>query len=90
MLVTQFEKVFEKPSYFMYWLAYSFSAIGFELILFVLMVVLYDSMKTALSMGVFTAIFMFCLVVFGPIAGICVDRWERKKFLLPAMFCWQF
>lgn len=82
MLVTQFEKVFEKPSYFMYWLAYSFSAIGFELILFALMVVLYDSMKTALSMGVFTAIFMFCLVVFGPIAGICVDRWERKKIFI--------
>lgn len=81
MLIAQFVRVFEQISYLRYWLAYTLSAIGFELIQFVLMVVLFDSMKTALSMGTFTAIFMFCLVMFGPIAGICVDRWERKKNL---------
>ena len=81
MVTAQFAKIFEKTSYFRYWLAYTVSAIGFELIQFVLMVVLFDSMRTALSMGSFTAIFMFCLVLFGPIAGTCVDRWERKKIL---------
>jgi len=82
MLTAQFAKIFEKTSYFRYWLGYTLSAIGFELIQFVLMVVLFDSMKTALSMGAFTAIFMFCLVMFGPIAGTCVDRWERKKIFI--------
>jgi MFS family permease len=46
------------------------------------MVVLFDKTKTALSMGTFAAIFMFCLVAFGPIAGICADRWERKNIFL--------
>jgi MFS transporter, DHA3 family, macrolide efflux protein len=82
MFLAQFVRVFEQISYLRYWLAYTLSAIGFELIQFVLMVVLFDSMKTALSMGTFTAIFMFCLVMFGPIAGICVDRWERKKIFI--------
>ncbi len=82
MFIAQFVKVFERSSYLRYWLAYTLSAIGFELIQFVLMVVLFDSMKTALSMGTFAAIFMFCLVMFGPIAGICVDRWERKKIFI--------
>jgi len=45
-------------------------------------VVLFDRTKTALSMGTFAAIFMFCLVAFGPITGICADRWERKKIFL--------
>lgn len=79
MFFPQFKKLFEKTSYLRYWVAYSLSAIGFELILFVFMVVLFDSMKTGLGMGIFTAIYMLCLVVFGPIAGICIDRWERKK-----------
>ncbi len=82
MFLPQFAKVLEKTSYLRYWLAYSLSAIGFELILFAFMVVLFDSTKTGLSMGIFTAIFMLCLVVFGPIAGICVDRWERKNIFL--------
>lgn len=82
MLLGQFAKVFEKSSYLRYWLAYTLSAIGFELILFVLMVVLFDRTKTALSMGTFTAIFMFCLVAFGPITGICADRWKRKNIFL--------
>jgi len=82
MLLGQFAKVFERSSYGRYWLAYTLSAIGFELILFVLMVVLFDRTKTALSMGTFTAIFMFCLVAFGPITGICADRWKRKNIFL--------
>jgi NRE family putative nickel resistance protein-like MFS transporter len=82
MLLSQFAKVFEKSSYLRYWLAYTLSAIGFELILFVLMVVLFDRTKTALSMGTFTGIFMFCLVAFGPVAGICTDRWKRKNIFL--------
>ena len=82
MLLGQFAKVFEKGSYWRYWVAYTFSAIGFELILFVLMVVFFDRTKTGLSMGPFTAIFMFCLVAFGPIAGICADRWKRKSIFL--------
>jgi len=82
MLIAQVVKLFGKPSYLIYWLAYSLSAIGFELILFVLMVILFDLTKTAVSMGAFTAIFMFCLVVFGPIAGICIDRWERKRIFV--------
>ena len=82
MFTTHLAKVFEKPPYWRYWLAYTLSAIGFELILFVLMVVLFDLMKTALSMGTFTAIFMFCLVVFGPFAGIYVDSWDRKKIFI--------
>lgn len=82
MFITHFAKVFEKPLYWRYWLAYTLSAIGFELILFVLMVILFDLMKTALSMGTFTAIFMFCLVVFGPFAGVYVDRWDRKRIFM--------
>jgi MFS transporter, DHA3 family, macrolide efflux protein len=82
VLLGQFAKIFEKGSYLRYWLAYTLSAIGFELILFVLMVVLFDRTKTALSMGTFAAILMFCLVAFGPISGICADRWERKNIFL--------
>ena len=82
MSVTQFSIVFGRPSYLAYWLAYTLSAIGFELIFFVLTVALFDFTKTALSMGAFAAIFMFCLVVFGPLAGICIDRWERKKIFI--------
>jgi len=82
MFINHFVKIFEKPAYWRYWLAYTLSAIGFELILFVLMVVLFDLMKTALSMGTFTAIFMFCLVAFGPFAGVYVDRWNRKNIFI--------
>ena len=82
MGVGQFVKVFEKPSYFLYWLSYSLSAIGFELTLFILMVILFDTTQTAVGMGAFTAIFMFCMMVFGPIAGTCIDRWQRKRIFL--------
>lgn len=82
MFKSHFAKVFEKPPYWRYWLAYTLSAIGFELILFVLMVILFDLMKTALSMGTFTAIFMSCLVLFGPFAGVYVDRWDRKRIFM--------
>jgi hypothetical protein len=62
MFIPQFAKVFEKTSYLRYWLTYSLSSIGFELILFTLIMVIFDSMKTGLSMGIFTAIYMFCLI----------------------------
>ncbi len=46
------------------------------------MVVLFNTTHTAVGMGAFTAIFMFCLMVFGPIAGACIDRWPRKKIFV--------
>jgi MFS family permease len=82
MFTAHLAKAFEKPSYRRYWLAYSLSALGFELVTFALMVILFDITGTAVSMGVFTAIYMFCLVVFGPPAGIYIDRWNRKKIFI--------
>jgi DHA3 family macrolide efflux protein-like MFS transporter len=82
MFTTYLAKVFENPSYRRYWLAYSLSALGFELVSFALMVVLFDITRKALNMGVFMAIYMFCLVVFGPPAGIFIDRWNRKKIFI--------
>jgi DHA3 family macrolide efflux protein-like MFS transporter len=82
MYTTHLAKVFEKPSYRRYWLAYSLSALGFELVSFALMVVLFDITRKAVSMGAFMAIYMFCLVVFGPPAGIYIDRWNRKKIFI--------
>ena len=82
MFFAPFAKNLTTPFYRRYWLAYSLSAIGYELTLFVLMVVLYDLLNTAVSMGTFTAISMFCLVLFGPLAGICVDRFDRKGIFL--------
>jgi MFS family permease len=84
MFSTHLMKAFEKPAYRRYWLAYSLSALGFELVTFALMVVLFDISGTAVSMGAFTAIYMFCLVVCGPLAGIYIDRWNRKKIFI---FC---
>jgi MFS transporter, DHA3 family, macrolide efflux protein len=77
-----FKKVFKNPSYFLYWLSYSLSAIAFELLLFTLMVILFDATKTALGMGAFAAIFMSCMMVFGPMAGTCIDRWQRKRVFI--------
>jgi MFS family permease len=82
MFTTQLARVFEKPSYRRYWVAYSLSALGFELVSFALMVVLFDITKKAVTMGAFMAIYMFCLVVFGPPAGIYIDRWNRKKIFI--------
>ena len=82
MFTANLAKAFEKPSYRRYWLAYTLSALGFELVTFALMVVLFNITGTAVSMGVFTATYMFCLVVFGPLAGIYVDRWDRKKIFV--------
>jgi DHA3 family macrolide efflux protein-like MFS transporter len=82
MFTNRFAKIFEKPAYWRYWLAYTLSTVGFELISFALMVVLFNLMKTALSMGTFTAIFMFCMVVSGPFAGIYIDRWDRKRIFI--------
>ncbi|MCJ7682891.1 MAG: MFS transporter [Desulfobacteraceae bacterium] len=82
MFTTYLAKIFEKPSYRRYWLAYSLSALGFELLSFALMVVLFDITRKAVSMGAFMAIYMFCLVVFGPPAGIYIDRWNRKKIFI--------
>lgn len=82
MFTTNLKKVCEKPSYRRYWLAYSSSAIGFELVSFALMVVLFDLTRKAVSMGAFMGINMFCLVVFGPAAGIYIDRWDRKKIFI--------
>jgi len=82
MFTTCVPKVFEKPSYRRYWLAYSLSALGFELVSFTLMVVLFDITRKAVTMGAFIAIYMFCLVVFGPPAGIYIDRWNRKKIFI--------
>jgi len=82
MFTTNLKKVFEKPSYRRYWLAYSLSALGFELLSFALMVVLFDMTRKAVSMGAFMGIYMFSLVVFGPPAGIYIDRWNRKKIFI--------
>jgi len=82
MFTTHLAKAFETPSYRRYWLAYSLSALGFELVSFALIVVLFDITKKALNMGVFMAIYMFCLVVFGPPAGVFIDRWNRKKIFI--------
>jgi len=82
MFTTHLAKVFEKPSYRRYWLAYSLSALGFELVSFALMVVLFDITRKAVTMGTFMAIYMFCLVVFGPPAGIYLDRWNRKRIFI--------
>jgi DHA3 family macrolide efflux protein-like MFS transporter len=82
MFTTHLAKVFEKPSYWRYWLAYSLSALGFELVSFALMVVLFDITRKAVTMGAFMAIYMFCLVVFGPPAGVYLDRWNRKKIFI--------
>ena len=80
--MNHFTKIFEKPAYWRYWLAYTLSTVGFELIRFALMVVVFDLIKTALSMGAFTAISMFCMVVFGPVAGIYIDGWDRKRIFI--------
>lgn len=82
MFTTYLTKVLEKPSYRRYWLAYSLSALGFELVSFALMVILFDITRKAVTMGAFMAIYMFCLVVFGPPAGIQIDRWDRKKIFI--------
>jgi DHA3 family macrolide efflux protein-like MFS transporter len=82
MFPKQLAKVFEKPSYRRYWLAYSLSALGFELVSFTLMVLLFDITRKAVSMGAFMAIYMFCLVMFGPPAGVYLDRWNRKKIFI--------
>ena len=82
MFTIHLAKVFEKPSYRRYWLAYSLSALGFELVSFALMVVLFDITRKAVTMGTFMAIYMFCLVVFGPPAGIYLDRWNRKRIFI--------
>ena len=82
MFTAHLVKVFEKSSYRRYWLAYSLSALGFELVSFALMVVLFDITRKAVTMGAFMAIYMFCLVVFGPPAGIYIDRWNRKKIFI--------
>ena len=82
MFTGPFAKIFEKPSYRLYWLAYSLSTLGFELVSFVLMVLLFEITSTAVSMGAFTAMYMTCLVVFGPPAGIYIDRWNRKKIFI--------
>jgi len=82
MFTTHLAKAFETPSYRRYWLAYGLSALGFELVSFALMVVLFDISRKALNMGVFMAIYLFCLVVFGPPAGIFIDRWNRKKIFI--------
>lgn len=80
--MNRFTKIMEKPAYWRYWLAYTLSTVGFELVSFALMVVLFDLMETALSMGVFMAIFMFCMVVFGPFAGVYIDRYDRKRIFI--------
>ena len=82
MFTNRFTKIMEKPAYWRYWLAYTLSTVGFELVSFALMVVLFDLMNTALSMGVFTAVFMFCMVVFGPFAGVYIDRYDRKRIFI--------
>lgn len=82
MFSTRLTKAFEKPAYRRYWSAYTLSALGFELISFALMVILFEISGTAVSMGAFTAIYMFCLVVLGPLAGIYIDRWNRKKIFI--------
>jgi MFS transporter, DHA3 family, macrolide efflux protein len=82
MLISHWVKAFEEPSRRRYWLAYSLSAIGFELVSFVLMVLLFEFTNTAVSMGAFTAIYLSCLVVFGPLAGTYIDRWNRKRIFI--------
>jgi MFS family permease len=82
MFTLHLAKAFERPAYRRYWLAYSLSALGFELVSFALMVILFDITRKAVTMGAFMGVYMFCLVVFGPPAGIYLDRWNRKKIFI--------
>lgn len=68
-------------SFLFLWIAELFSQFGFNMMSFILIVVAYSVSKSSTAVSAVVLSFIIPSVILGLVAGIYVDRWNKKKVL---------
>jgi len=78
-----FRAVLSRPDFFRLWLSQAVSALGDRLTqvaLFIYILELADG--SAAAVGIFLACQALPLILFGPVAGVFVDRWDKRRTMV--------
>lgn len=75
-------KVLTVRPFFFLWLAEIFSQIAMNMLNFVLIIVAFELAKSNTAVSAIVLSFTIPAIMFGILAGVYVDRWQKKKVLL--------
>lgn len=64
------------------WLGYSISAAGSSISFFIILIYLYSFTGRALDIGIYTMVAIAASVLSGPVVGVFVDKYDRKKIMI--------
>jgi len=78
----RFLHVLKNKNFVFLWLDQLMSQIGDRFLLYVLLVLAYKLSGTNLGVSVPMLAFGFSAILFGPSAGVFVDRWDKKKVMV--------
>lgn len=73
-------------SFFFLWLAEIFSQIAMNMLNFILIIVAYQLTESNSAVSGIVLAFTIPAVIFGLLAGVYVDRWDKKKVLFATNF----
>jgi len=73
-------------SFFFLWLAEIFSQIAMNMLNFILIIVAYELTNSNSAVSGIVLAFTIPAVIFGLLAGVYVDRWDKKKVLFATNF----
>jgi DHA3 family macrolide efflux protein-like MFS transporter len=73
-----------KAPFFTIWTGQAFSLVGSRIAMFALIWWLTDTTGSATVLALATLFAMLPMIVLGPVAGVFVDRWNRKRVMIVA------
>lgn len=74
-------RVLSNRSFLFLWLAEVFSQIAFNMVNFILIIIVYELANSSTAVSGLILSFTIPAITFGIIAGVYVDRWDKKKVL---------
>lgn len=78
----RFLHVLKNKNFVFLWLDQLMSQIGDRFLLYVLLVLAFKLTKSNLGVSIPMLAFGFSAIIFGPSAGVFVDRWDKKKVMV--------
>ena len=78
----RFSHVLRNKNFLCLWLDQLMSQIADRFLLYILLILVYKLTKSNLGVSIPLLIFGFSAVLFGPSAGVFVDRWNKKHVMV--------
>ena len=78
----RFSRVLRNKDFLFLWLDQLMSQLADRFLLYILLIFAYRVTRTNLGVSLPMLAFGFSAVLFGPVAGVFVDRWDKKKVMI--------